>query len=513
MKYAIGIDIGGTNTDAVLIDKQEKIVAFAKVNTTEDIATGFERVLKALLSSAGVLSDTIESIVVGTTHATNAILQHKELYKVGVIRLAGQYPESPPPCFGWPQGLSEAVLTGYATVAGGFECHGAPIRPLDVNELRDKVTELLDRGVESIALIGVFSPLNAEQEIAAAEIVKEIAGAHFPITLSHKISGVGFLERENSAILNAALQKVMKKGFHKLQNICAKLGLTCPLFVTQNNGSRIGLEEAVEHPILTISAGPTNSFVGASKLCCVQDAIIIDIGGTSTDIGLIKQGGFRRSLNTSNIGGVKLNFPMPDVVSLAIGGGSRIKRSPLKIGPSSVGREIASQAMSFGGSELTLTDLALVVGEIQIDGADPKKALLSEEEAMLILQKVVETIEEHLLLIAAEGKNLPIILVGGGAALLPSSLLHRRYVVPPHASVANAYGAALSGISGSVDTVVSLTDQARSLGELKEKAMDAALQKGAALETIQIADVQIIPYHYVPNNMARVIVTAHGRGS
>ncbi|MBS0629387.1 MAG: hydantoinase/oxoprolinase family protein [Verrucomicrobia bacterium] len=502
MKYTIGIDIGGTNTDAVLIDEEKRIVALAKVGTTEDIALGFEQVVRKLLArKVGV---EIESIIVGTTHATNAILQRKELYRVGVIRIAGQRPQSPPPCYGWPKELAEVILCGYATVDGGFECHGGAIRKLNENQLRDSAQELIRAGAESLAIIGVFSPMNAEHELAAVRIIREIS--QIPITLSHQIGGVGYIERENSSILNSALKKVMETGFAKLEQICQKLGLDCPLLITQNNGSRISLEEATAHPILTISAGPTNSFVGASKLSGLLDAIIVDIGGTSTDIGLIKGGSFRRSLNISSIGGVKLNFPMPDVVSLAIGGGSLIETSPIKVGPRSVGREVTTRAQCFGGRELTLTDLAVAAGHLQIPNA--QEVRIESQSAMEILRQVIGTIEEHIGLL--DSGNLPIILVGGGAAVFPRSLLSDRYLVPENAQVANALGAALSRIAGSVDTIVSLTDQEKALSQLRHEAIAVAIAKGALPESVVVSDVQIIPYHYVPNNIARVILTAHG---
>ncbi len=346
--------------------------------------------------------------------------------------------------------------------------------------------------------------MNAEHELVAAQIIKEMGP--IPITLSHQIGGVGYLERENSSILNSALKKVMETGFAKLEQICLRLQLDCPLLITQNNGSRISLSEAIEHPILTISAGPTNSFVGASKLSGLADAIIVDIGGTSTDIGLIKGGSFRRSLNVSTIGGVKLNFPMPDVVSLAIGGGSLIQPAPLKVGPRSVGREITTRAQCFGGSELTLTDLAVAAGHLQI--ANAQEVAIAQHDAIEILRQVIGTIEEHIALL--DGADLPVILVGGGAAVFPPALLSDRYRVPENAPVANALGAALSRISGAVDTIVSLTDQEKALSELRKQAIEAAIAKGAAPDTIVLSDVQIIPYHYVPNNIARVIVTAHG---
>jgi N-methylhydantoinase A/oxoprolinase/acetone carboxylase beta subunit len=238
----------------------------------------------------------------------------------------------------------------------------------------------------------------------------------------------------------------------------------------------------------------------------LQDAIIVDIGGTSTDIGLIKRGLFRRSLNVSSIGGVKLNFPMPDVVSLAIGGGSLVAPSSGKVGPRSVGRDLVRHAQCFGGKDLTLTDLGVAIGHLKIGEASLIE--ISPQEASDLLQKVVQTIEEHVALLDRE--NLPIVLVGGGAAILPPTMLSERYVVPENAHVANALGAALSKICGSIDTIVSLTDQETILRELKRQVIENTVAKGAAFETIVVSDVQIIPYHYVPNNMARVILTAHG---
>lgn len=497
----IGIDIGGTNTDAVLIDEKGAIITFAKSPTTEDIADGVEKVLIRILS--GIEVRKIRAIIVGTTHATNAILERKDLFKVGVLRLAGQFPSSPPPCYGWPQELKNAILCGYEVASGGYECHGALIQPLDLDELREKIKTLLKAGMESLAVVGVFSPMNRDQEVAVGKLAQEM---NLSVSLSHEIGGVGFLERENSTILNAALKKVMKKGFSRLEEICKKMGLLCPLHVTQNNGSRISINQAIEHPILTLSAGPTNSFVGASKLCDLTDAVVIDIGGTSTDIGLIKNGVLRRSLNASDIGGVKLNLPMPDVISLAIGGGSHVNLESLQIGPLSVGKEITTKAMSFGGKQLILTDLAIAAAQISMDGANRALVPLSKVEAQALLQKVLKKIEEHISFASAQ--ILPILLVGGGSALIPSEFLDKRFIVPKHAAVANAFGAALSGIAGTVDQVVSLQNE--TLVELKEKAIQAAIEKGARKETIQVADIQIIPYHYVPNNMARVIVTAFG---
>jgi N-methylhydantoinase A/oxoprolinase/acetone carboxylase beta subunit len=369
------------------------------------------------------------------------------------------------------------------------------------------------QGVESFALVGVFSPLNGSQEKETASLVKEIAGESFPISLSSEIGGIGFIERENSTILNAALKKVMRQGFVSLQVACQQLGLSCPLMVTQNDGSLIELERAIEYPVLTISAGPTNSFIGATRLSGLEDAIVVDIGGASTDVGLVRRGFPLRSLNKSTIGGVSLNFPMPDVLSIGLGGGSHIdfcSEQP-KIGPKSVGKALALQSLSFGGDQLTLTDVALFMQYVDIPESNPERLSINKAQGLAVFSQVKTQIEELVLRMQGEYKNLPILFVGGGAALLPSSFSQGQYCIPTHFNVANAYGAALSEISGTVDTVVSLQNREEVLKELYTAAKQKAIDQGANPMTLRLVDQQIIPYSYIPNQMARVVVRYCGK--
>lgn len=511
--YIIGMDIGGTNTDAILMDCNENILAATKTNTTDDIVSGFLIALQNLLKKSGIAASDIRSIFLGSTHATNAILQNKDLYRVGVIRIAGHNPETLPPCFAWPQELKAGILAGYATINGGYECHGTPITPLDRQQARMTVEQLLEKGAESIALVGVFSPLNGDQEKEVAQIVREVAGTDYPVSLSHEVGGMGFIERENTTLLNAALKKVMEQGFRQIEFARQQLGLECPLFITQNNGSIITLQQAIAYPVLTISAGPTNSFIGGARMAGLRDAIVVDIGGTSTDVGLVRNGFPRRSLNTSNIGGVRLNFSMPDVLSIALGGGSYVslEGEQPKIGPLSAGRNIVQQAFCFGGSKLTFTDMSMALGHLEIPGACRSRISVSSTAAQQVIEEALRRIQKEVSLMEGDQKQLPILLVGGGAALLPKQLLGSRYQIPAHASVANAYGAALAEISGVIDTVVSLNERERVLGRLQELARDAAIRQGADAHSVQVVDVQITPYHYVPNNMARVTILAAGK--
>jgi N-methylhydantoinase A/oxoprolinase/acetone carboxylase beta subunit len=501
-KKTIGIDIGGTNTDAVLLEAT-KLLKKVKVPTTRDIETGIQLALERILTQ----SEVIDGIFVGTTHATNAILERNGLLKVGLLRLAGHYPDSISPCFGWPNDLKDALLSGFETVCGGFECDGTPISSLNPSEIITAVQRLLKKGAESIAIVGVFSPLCKQQEEEVASFVPN----GIPVTLSHRLGGVGFIERENAALLNAALRGCLAKGFSKIESLARKLKIDAPIFFTQNNGTLLSLQEALETPILTLSAGPTNSFVGGAKIMGYQDAIIVDVGGTSTDVGLVKNGLPRRSLRDSTIGGVKLNFAMPDVISVALGGGSIICPQKKIIGPKSVALELKNLSQCFGGSYLTLTDLAVLLHPGLIEGTCAENIECSDSLADELMQKAADRIEKTVAQIAGKEIHLPVIMVGGGAKLFRSILCSDRYHYPENGDVANAFGAALAEVSAVEDSVISLSDRIAALEEIKKNCSQSAVHRGADPENVRIVSMEIIPYHYIPGQLARVIMLASGK--
>ena len=511
-KYKIGIDIGGTNTDIVLVDSKDLIKACAKTTTTSDINTGIRTALKNIINETKINHDDISGIFLGTTQATNAIHQRSNLYRVGVIRIAGHHPQSLPSCYSWPKALREALYVDTITVDGGFECHGDPITHINPSQIKSAVEALLNKNIESLAVIGVFASLNSRQELLVREIAQEMTKGRIPISLSHQIGGAGFIERENSTILNAALKSVMTNAFKNMVATCTDLGLACPIWITQNDGSILDLTRAIEYPVLTVSAGPTNSFIGGAKLAQLEDAIVIDVGGTSTDVGVIHKGLPRRCLNNSQIGGVTLNFPMPDVYSIALGGGSHvsISRNCIEIGPRSCGNKTFIQSVSFGGNQLTLTDIALALELVDIPGARPNNVDLSHKGCKTVINETLRKIYELIAKIGSEDMRLPIVMIGGGSSLLPKDMLDERFIIPKNANVANAYGAALAEISATVDIVVSLEDRQKVLEDLQQQAIQLAIQKGANFKSVKVVDIDILPYHYVPNHMARVIVRASG---
>jgi len=511
-KYKIGIDVGGTNTDLVLVDADGKITSHMKTATTEDVNTGIKTALSHVLKETQVGSDEITGIFIGTTQITNAVLQQANLYKVGVIRLAGHHPTSIPSCYGWPESLKKSLYIDTITVGGGYECDGDIITSTNHAEIKNAIEALVKKKAESIAVVGVFSSLNPNQELLVKEIAQKVTKGNIPISLSHQIGGTGFIERENSTILNAGLKQVMSNTFKGLVSTCRELGLVAPVWVTQNNGSIVDLHQAIDNPILSISAGPTNSFIGGMRLAKVQDAIIIDVGGTSTDVGIVRNGIPRRCLNNSKIGGVTLNFPMPDVYSVGMGGGSHVEigASKLIVGPKSCGNRTFVDSLAFGGKQLTLTDIAVALGHLDIPGAKPQNVTLSHKGCRAVLNESIKMLYSLIGKIGPEEAQMPIVMIGGGSSLFPKQLLDSRFVIPPYAHVANAYGAALAQICGIVDTVVSLDRREEVLSRLQQQAIQCAIQKGADYQTVKIENIEIIPYHYVPNRIARVIIHAMG---
>jgi N-methylhydantoinase A/acetone carboxylase, beta subunit len=258
------------------------------------------------------------------------------------------------------------------------------------------------------------------------------------------------------------------------------LGITCPYFITQNDGTLMSADFAKSYPVLTFASGPTNSMRGASFLTGEQNAIVVDVGGTSTDVGaLIK--GFPRPASTSvDVGGVRTNFRMPDVYSIALGGGSIINKSQdIKVGPKSVGFNIHQESMIFGGSTTTATDIAVGLGIVDIGNPDPAKAL-GNDLLVSVKDKIDEMIINAVERMRVSSEKIPVLAVGGGSILIPEKVGDLPVVKPENFAVANAVGAAIGQISGEVDRIFSLSDKSRD--EVLEEAKDEATKKAILLE-------------------------------
>lgn len=514
MTYRLGIDVGGTHTDAVILDERHRVCAKCKEATTWDVSTGINRAVEAVLKDAAIPPSRIEDAMLGTTHATNAVVERKGLSPVGVLRLASPSGHAIPPFLDWPADILAAVACGSCIVRGGYEYNGALISAVDTDEVRRSIESLYRQGARALAVSCVFAPVNDEQEVRVRELVSECLGPDFPITLSSEIGSVGLIERENAAILNAAIRNLAERAYASFEHVLQTHGIQAELFITQNDGTLMAIEYAKRYPVLTIASGPTNSLRGAAHLSGIRDGIVVDVGGTTTDVGALKNGFPRESTAAVEIGGVRTNFRMPDLIALGLGGGSVVDLTgdAPRVGPRSVGYHLHSESRVFGGSTLTATDLAVASGLLELGDASRVRGL-SSDAVSKALQAVRAMIEETVDRMKTSSGNVPVVVVGGGSMLVPDDLHGAAEVVKPeHYEVANAMGAAIAQVSGGVDGVFDVASRGREqlLEEIKEAARKEAVRAGAASETVEIVEVEEIPLAYLPSNAVRFRVKAAG---
>ena len=500
--YKIGIDVGGTNTDAVIVDDTRKIISKAKHVTTSNIETGVSNVLETVINQVDLDTSLVTHVMLGTTHCTNALIERKNLNKAAHFRIGAPSAKAIAPLPDWPKELMSNVAGHVFHIKGGYEFDGRPIDQLDEQKVIKILNSLVGK-VDAISITGIFSKINPSQELRLKELAGHILGEAIPVSMSHQIGGLGLLERENATVINAALMNIasqMVAGFH---DAVSKNGINANLYVSQNDGSLMSLNQAKNFPVLTISSGPTNSLRGASALSELNDAIVIDVGGTTSDAGILVNGFPRESNKHSNIGGVRTNFRMPDIISIGVGGGTIVDQSneDLKVGPTSVGYHLTSKALSFGGDTLTLTDIALNQKKMEIQrasGVCPNIDEVASRVEVIVRRKIEQLID----LLKTDSNNIPLILVGGGSSVLPDTFMGVSSIISPeHSEVANAFGVAIASVSGESEAVVNLNDESRedAIKSVTEKAKQRAILSGANPDTISVIDVLDNPLAYLPN--------------
>jgi N-methylhydantoinase A/oxoprolinase/acetone carboxylase beta subunit len=508
----LGIDVGGTNTDAVIVDGDDRLLAKAKVTTSDDVTAGIRHAVSAVLGELGATPERITHAMLGTTHATNAILERRGLRRVAVVRIGAPATLARPPLATWPEDLRATVSVGEALIGGGFQIDGGEIGPLDIDAL-ERFLESLGDAVEAVALVGVFSPVEREHELSAADVVRRTLG-DIPVSLSHEIGTIGLLERENATVLNAALEGVAGRVAASLENALADHGLTPLVYFAQNDGTLMSLDYALEHPVLTIGSGPANSIAGAAHLTGLGDALVVDVGGTSTDIGALADGFPRESSLAVEIGGVANNFRMPDLVSVRLGGGTVVRRSnggPAALAGEGVGSALGERALVFGGSTPTLTDAAVAGGRATL--GDPGPALAARADLTRALALADEQFADAIGRAKTGRGDVAVVAVGGAGFLMPDGLPGVRTVIrPDHAEVANAIGAALAKVGGRSDRVVTFRGGGRqaALDEACEAARMDAVRAGADPLRTEIVEIEELPFTYLPELAVRVRVRAAG---
>ena len=510
-RLKIGVDVGGTNTDAVLVSGFS-VVAEVKKPTSNDVLGGVLAATRALLGASGVAVADIDTVIIGTTHFTNAVVEAKHLARTAAIRMAGPATRAIPPMLDWPPRLRNEVDGGSYIVGGGYEFDGRQIVPVDESEIRRVAAEIRENGINTIAVTSVFGPVNDADELRAAEILS-LALAGVSVSLSTQIGRLGLIERENATILNASLRPLAQQIVSALETAITDLGIAAPLYLSQNDGTVMGSHHTRRYPVATFASGPTNSMRGAASLSGLTECAVIDIGGTTTDVGILR-GGFPREAQLSvQIGGVRTNFRMPDLISVGIGGGSIVRTGKqVTVGPDSVGYELTARSLVFGGDVLTSTDIAVAAGLVDI--GDPTRVEhLDQGTVAAALDVITASIAGALDMMKTSSEPIPVVLVGGGSILVGDQIPGASKVVrPSHGEVANAIGAALSQVGAQIDRVVTLggTTREDALAAVKNEAVERCREAGAKAGTVHVVDVDEVPLAYLPSNAVRVSVRAVG---
>lgn len=337
-EYTLGIDTGGTYTDGVLLQRgsREIIQATKTLTTKPDLSLGILRALNDLLPDD---PSQIKLVVISTTLATNAIAEGKGR-PVGLF-LLGYDPEL-------IEGFaldSRFATTRFHYFQGGHDLYANQQAALDIEGIRS-TTQKIKGEVEAIAVSGYFSPFNASHEEKAYQVISETIP--HPVVLGHELSTrLDSVQRATTASLNASLLSHLQSFIQAMKASLQERKITAPLMVVRGDGALVEAEHAQRRPIETVHSGPAASAIGGHFLAGADKALVIDIGGTTTDIALIEDGQVQIREEGTTVGSYRTAVRAARIHSLGLGGDSNIQvniEDQLEIGPARV-QPLASLAV------------------------------------------------------------------------------------------------------------------------------------------------------------------------
>lgn len=322
----LGIDTGGTYTDAVIVDGDTgQVLHSAKALTTpDDLSRGIDAAIAALPAEG---LSRVNLVGLSTTLATNALVEGKG-GRVGLI-LIGYDPRL---IERW--GFQRDLVTDLVIfIRGGHDLHGREVMPLDEAALQEAVHQHMEQ-VDAWAISGYFGVRNPDHEQHARDVVRAIS--QHPVTCAHELSGeLNAIRRATTAVLNARLIPLIHQLIRAVQRSLARRGISAPLMVVRGDGALLRSEAALNRPVDTILSGPAASIVGARYLTGLDEAIVVDMGGTTTDIAILKRGRPAIREDGAQVGGWRTLVRAVDAQTTGLGGDSRIqvKGQRLQVGP------------------------------------------------------------------------------------------------------------------------------------------------------------------------------------
>jgi len=518
MTYRLGVDVGGTFTDILLVNEETGETFRAKTSSTPaDQSIGVLRGINQACALAGVGLEQVTNVLHGTTVATNAILEGKGA-RVGLVTTEGfrqvlQIARSfvPGGLAGWiiwPKPEPLAALENTVEVSGRLGSKGEEITPLDEDDVRRQLRKLKAQEIEALSV----SLINSYANPAHEERVFEIAAEELPgvqVSLSSRVlPEMREYERAITTVANAYVQPQVSRYMENLESQLQQNGASNgKLFILKSDGGLISARTAAENPVSVMMSGPAGGVVGAvwvAEQAGFKDFLTFDMGGTSTDVALV-QGLEPRIGRETMVGDLKVRATSVDVRTVGAGGGS-IAHVPmltqaLRVGPQSAGAAPGPAAYGAGGTDPTVTDANVVLGylptelaggEITLDRDAARTAVQSitdattlgtvEDAAAGIIDIVNENMFGALRLVSVQQGFDPrdfALVAFGGAGPLHANAIGRLtgawpVIIPPSPGVLCAYGDATTGLRDeSVRTLV------RKFGEFTDDSLREVLEERA----------------------------------
>ena len=410
--YEIGVDIGGTFTDVILINPSGNVYSHKLLSTPDNFSNAMIKGIEQICSLANIEPGSITKIVHGTTVVTNACIEMKGA-KVGLLTTRGfrdileigrgRLPavldlswEKPPPLV--PRNLRLEVIER-------IDGNGKVKEPLDHESVEIAVKNLLDENIESIAVCLINSPANPMHEIAVSKIIKNLA-PNMPLSISSEVMPMySEYERTSEVALNAYVMPLVKQYLTSLEHELNSIGIKAPLYIMQSNGGMTTPENAMARPIEIIECGPAAGVVGATRLSGHSDSSLItfDMGGTTAKASIVEEGqvshareyevggGLNRASRLLKGSGYVVRVASIDIAEIGAGGGSILKIDAgggVAIGPESAGANPGPACYGLGGILPTIADADLVLGYINpkhlcggtypLNSGEAEKALASD---------------------------------------------------------------------------------------------------------------------------------------
>jgi N-methylhydantoinase A len=391
-RYRVGVDIGGTFTDIVVIGEDGRAHTRKVSSSVDDYARAITEGLAEVVKSLGLEPDAVEEVRHGTTVASNAILEQKgartglittrgfrDVLEIRNLRMPRLYD------IGWtkPPPLVERHLR--VVVDERIDAKGEVIRPLDPADAERAVRHLLDEGVEAIAVCLLNCFVNPMHEQIVKEAILRLA-PDLPISISFEVlPEIKEYERSSSTVINAYVMPIVARYLERLQANLERQGIEAPLLIMQSNGGLMTAEAAAARPLHVIESGPAGGVVGAHALaraCGTLDVISFDMGGTTAKAAMIERGEYTRALEYQVGGGILtgsrlltgagylLKVPAIDLAEVGAGGGSIVRidaGGSMVVGPDSAGAVPGPVCYDISGTEPTITDANLILGYLNPD--------------------------------------------------------------------------------------------------------------------------------------------------